>query len=103
MLIYDQWCFAHVVVTVCGSQELKSSNNWQLVFTSFNIGCWMFSQWLFQDAKVEDFVPLPTVEPFSTVQIITDAAQSVVPQTMGKRRKPFDEVGLGLHACVSLA
>ena len=53
---------------------------------------------------MEDFVPLPTVEPFSTVQIITDAAQSIVPQTLGKRRKPFDEVGpgLGLHACVSL-
>ena len=49
-------------------------------------------------------MPLPTVEPFSTVQIITDAAQSVVPQTLGRRRKPFDEVGpgLGLHACASL-
>ncbi|KAK7098375.1 protein XRP2-like [Littorina saxatilis] len=44
-----------------------------------------------EDAKVEDFVPLPTVEPFSTVQIITDSAQSVVPQTHGRRRKPHDE------------
>ena len=67
-------------------------------------------QWLFQDAKVEDFVPLPLAEPFSTIQIITDTAQSVVPQTLGRRRKPFDEVGLGrgrggggvcLRVCVS--
>ena len=26
VLIYDLWCFAHVEVTVCSTQELKSSN-----------------------------------------------------------------------------
>ncbi|KAK7481501.1 hypothetical protein BaRGS_00027263 [Batillaria attramentaria] len=44
-----------------------------------------------EDAKVEEYVPLPTTEPFSTVEVSTDPMQSVVPQTLGTRRKPFTE------------
>lgn len=68
------------------------NNNWSNIhdFTPVPDEAPNFS-FLPEDAKVEDFVPLPTVEPFSTVQINLDLAQSVVPQTLGKRRKPFDE------------
>ena len=55
---------------------------------------------ILQDAKVEEFVPLPTVEPFSTVQVNTDTAQSFVAQTLGKRRRPSDEVDVCVCVCV---
>ena len=49
---------------------------------------------LLQDVSshVEDFVPLPDAERFSNVQISTEARASVIPKTLGTRRKPFDEV-----------
>ncbi|PVD18245.1 hypothetical protein C0Q70_21771 [Pomacea canaliculata] len=44
-----------------------------------------------EDAKVEDFIPLPTAEPFSTILVSTDANHCIIPQTLGLRRKPSDE------------
>lgn len=68
------------------------NNNWSNIhdFTPVPDEAPNFS-FLPEDAKVEDYVPLPTVEPFSTMHIITDVSQSVVPQSIGTRRKPYDE------------
>ena len=43
-------------------------------------------------ARVEDHIPLPDTEKFSNVQIKSDEHFSVIPKTLGTRRKPFDEV-----------
>ena len=45
-----------------------------------------------QEINIKDFIPLPTGEPFSSVQISLDPDMSVVPRTLGKQRKPSDEV-----------
>jgi len=42
-------------------------------------------------AHLEDCVPLPDNDRFSSIQIFTDANKSVIPSTLGTRRKPFDE------------
>lgn len=42
-------------------------------------------------ARVEDYIPLPDTERFSNIQISTDANSSVIPKTLGTRRKPFEE------------
>ncbi|CAH3168235.1 unnamed protein product [Porites lobata] len=42
-------------------------------------------------ARVEDHIPLPDTEKFSNVQIKSDEHFSVIPKTLGTRRKPFDE------------
>ena len=44
-----------------------------------------------EDAKVEDFVAVPTNEQFSNVSISTERSKSSVPYTIGTRRKPSDE------------
>ena len=41
---------------------------------------------------VSEYVALPTVEPFSAVQLNVDVLQSHVPQTVGVERRPFNEV-----------
>ena len=46
----------------------------------------------FQDAKVEDYVPLPTGEDFQFLEISLDPDKSVVPRSQGSRRKTSDEV-----------
>lgn len=43
-------------------------------------------------ARVDDHIPLPDTEKFSNVQIKSDEHFSVIPKTLGTRRKPFDEV-----------
>ena len=54
----------------------------------------LFSTFISQDtsARVEDHIPLPDTEKFSNVQIKSDEHFSVIPKTLGTRRKPFDEV-----------
>ena len=51
---------------------------------------------IFQDSKVEDFVPIPLAEEFSKINISLDVDKSVVPKTHGTRRKPSDEVSFEL-------
>ena len=52
----------------------------------------MIAFFVFQEAKVEDYIPVPQGEEFESMQISTDVEASVVPQTYGKRRKASDEV-----------
>ena len=52
------------------------------------------SGFVFKNAKVENYVPLPTVDEFSSMKILTDQESSVVPKTLGSRRKLSDEVQL---------
>ena len=54
----------------------------------------LFSTFISQDtsARVEDHIPLPDTEKFSNLQIKSDEHFSVIPKTLGTRRKPFDEV-----------
>ncbi|XP_052243541.1 protein XRP2-like isoform X2 [Dreissena polymorpha] len=44
-----------------------------------------------EDSKVEDFVPLPTGEMFEPMHIDLNLDKSVVPRSMGNRRKTSDE------------
>lgn len=44
-----------------------------------------------EDAKVEDYVPLPTGEDFQFLEISLDPDKSVVPRSQGSRRKTSDE------------
>ncbi|ESO97525.1 hypothetical protein LOTGIDRAFT_103457 [Lottia gigantea] len=44
-----------------------------------------------QDCKIEDLIPLPTTEPFSTIQVSLEKDKSVVPYTLGSRHKNSDE------------
>ncbi|KAK3101591.1 hypothetical protein FSP39_004691 [Pinctada imbricata] len=44
-----------------------------------------------EGSKVEDFIPLPQTEDFSSMVISTSEADSVVPLTLGTRRKISDE------------
>ncbi|XP_064600443.1 protein XRP2-like [Liolophura sinensis] len=43
------------------------------------------------EAKVEDYVPIPTTEQFSEMQIDLDPTKSVIPQSLGPKRKTSDE------------
>ena len=44
---------------------------------------------------MQEFIPLPETEEFKDVQISTDQDSSIVPITLGSRRKPYDEVNMG--------
>ena len=41
---------------------------------------------------MEDYVPLPTSEDFQFLELSLDPDKSVVPKSMGSRRKTSDEV-----------
>ena len=45
-----------------------------------------------QDAKVSDYVPLPPVDDFPEIEVSADSDSSVIPLTLGSRRKQSDEV-----------
>ncbi|KXJ12334.1 protein XRP2 [Exaiptasia diaphana] len=47
-----------------------------------------------EDVQVEDFVPVPTIEPYNNLQASCSRDKSSVPLTLGTRRKPFDQVCL---------
>ena len=48
---------------------------------------------LHEDAKMEDYITMPTTEQFSGMQLSYSADESVVPLTLGSQRKPSDQVG----------
>ena len=52
---------------------------------------------LSQDARVSDYVSSPDTEKFTNVVIAADESMSVVPLTLGSRRKRFDEVDFTKH------
>ena len=45
-----------------------------------------------QDARVEDYVPLPDANELSGLEVSTEPSKSTVLCTLGSRRKPYDEV-----------
>ena len=45
-----------------------------------------------QDINIEDYIPRPGTEELSIVDINTDSDKSLVPRTLGSRRKTSDEV-----------
>ena len=40
-----------------------------------------------QDIKLEDYIPLPTTEPLSNLEISTESCRSVVPLTLGTQKE----------------
>lgn len=52
----------------------------------------VFFSFFYQGSKVEDYIPLPCTEQFESVTVSTAQADSVVPLTLGPRRKNSDEV-----------
>ncbi|XP_074069797.1 protein XRP2 isoform X1 [Macrotis lagotis] len=66
----NTWSNIHDFTPVSGE------NNWSL---------------LPEDAEVQDYVPLPTVEELKAVRISTDASKSIIPITWGQRQKISDE------------
>ena len=45
-----------------------------------------------ENSSVENYIPFPSTEEFSAMEISTEAEASVVPYTRGSRPKNFDEV-----------
>lgn len=50
-----------------------------------------------QDARVSEYMLSPDTEKFANVVIAADESMSVVPLTLGSRRKRFDEVEFSKH------
>ncbi len=44
------------------------------------------------DVSIEEYVPLPTAEPFADVHLNFTEEKSLIPRTLGSQRKPHDEV-----------
>lgn len=65
----------------------------KLMFSGWKVIIRVFFYFFFhQESKVEDYIPLPSTEQFQSVAVSTSKADSVVPLTLGPRRKNSDEV-----------
>ncbi|XP_028392552.1 protein XRP2-like [Dendronephthya gigantea] len=67
------------------------NNNWSSIhdFTpAADVETWSL---LPENAKVSDYVPLPPVDSFPEIEVSADSDSSIVPLTLGSRRKKSDE------------
>lgn len=67
------------------------SNNWGTIHDFSQDPDEQHYSLLPEESKVEDYIPLPSTEQFESVTISTTQADSVVPLTLGPRRKNSDE------------
>ncbi|XP_014783716.2 protein XRP2 [Octopus bimaculoides] len=67
------------------------NNNWSSIFDFTQVAGMPNLSLLPADIKVEDYIPLPTVEPFNSLEIDTDPLRSVVPVTLGSRERSSEE------------
>ena len=70
----------------------RFSNNWFNIHDFTPIAGEHNWSLLPEGVTVESYVPNPTTEEFSAIQISTDSESSVVPVTRGSRTKNYDEV-----------
>ncbi|CAH1785725.1 unnamed protein product [Owenia fusiformis] len=73
------------------SQISIYNNNWSSIHDFTPVDGENNHSLLPEDAKVEDYIPIPTIEHFQNMQLSTDSNKSVVPRTLGSRRKPSDQ------------
>lgn len=67
------------------------NNNWSNIHDFTQDDAMKHYTLLPEDCKVEDLVPLPTTEDFQSLKISVDPNKSVVPRSLGMRRKTSDE------------
>lgn len=70
------------------------NNNWSGIFDFTEVAGESNISLLPPDIKVEDYIPLPTTEPLSNLEISTESCQSVVPLTLGTQKRTSDESSL---------
>ena len=52
--------------------------------------------YIFKDANIEEYIPLPSSEQFANVKMTFESENSLIPGTLGTQRKPTDEVRVAL-------
>ncbi|XP_041367232.1 protein XRP2-like [Gigantopelta aegis] len=67
------------------------SNNWYNIHDFTPVPDETNFSFLPEDAKVEDYIPLPAADQFASMGISIEPNKSVVPMTTGTRRKKSDE------------
>ncbi|XP_032232280.1 protein XRP2 [Nematostella vectensis] len=88
-------CFQYYYPELEGQFEKASlsvyNNNWSNIYDFTPAAGETTWSLLPENSKVEDFIPLPTTEEFSSMEISTDVQRSTVPLTLGTRRKPSNQ------------
>ncbi|XP_060568964.1 protein XRP2-like [Ruditapes philippinarum] len=88
-------CFTYYYPELAGQfKEAKLSvfnNNWSNIHDFTQDDNMKHFTLLPEDCKVDDFVPLPSTEDFQFLEISLDPKKSVVPRSLGNRRKTSDE------------
>lgn len=88
-------CFAYYYPELAGQFRDAGlsvfDNNWSNIHDFTQDDTMKHFTVLPEDAKVEDYVPRPTGDDFQFLEIDLDPYRSVVPRTLGTRRKTSDE------------
>ncbi|KAL5007276.1 hypothetical protein ScPMuIL_016082 [Solemya velum] len=88
-------CFQYFYPQLAGQFEMASlsvyNNSWSTIHDFTQDPTETHFSLLPQDAKCDAYVPIPTSEPFDNMQISLEMEKSIIPLTLGERRKPSDE------------
>ncbi|XP_060576615.1 LOW QUALITY PROTEIN: protein XRP2-like [Ruditapes philippinarum] len=88
-------CFTYYYPELAGQfKDAKLSvfnNNWSNIHDFTQDDNMKHFTLLPEDCKVDDFVPLPSTDDFQFLEISLDPKKSVVPRSLGNRRKTSDE------------